>query len=76
MGNSVILHLVFGVLAVWGVSLVNAEDPYLYFTWTVTYGTRSILGVPQQVTGSKPTIRRCSNLWTQGTLCPSLTESL
>ncbi|KAK8702992.1 hypothetical protein V6N13_021326 [Hibiscus sabdariffa] len=45
MGNSVILHLVFGVLA---VSLVNAEDPYLYFTWTVTYGTRSILGVPQQ----------------------------
>ncbi|KAK8978240.1 hypothetical protein V6N11_063030 [Hibiscus sabdariffa] len=46
MGNSVILHLVFGVLA---VSLVNAEDPYLYFTWTVTYGTRSILGVPQQV---------------------------
>ncbi|KAK8687765.1 hypothetical protein V6N13_086562 [Hibiscus sabdariffa] len=48
MGKSVILHLVFGVLAVLGVSLVNAEDPYLFFTWTVTYGTRSILGVPQQ----------------------------
>ncbi|GMI67266.1 SKU5 similar 17 [Hibiscus trionum] len=48
MGKSVILHLVFGVLAVLGLSLVNAEDPYLYFTWTVTYGTRSILGIPQQ----------------------------
>ncbi|KAK8710873.1 hypothetical protein V6N13_146182 [Hibiscus sabdariffa] len=48
MGKSVILHLVFGVLAVLGVSLVNAEDPYLFFTWTVSYGTRSILGVPQQ----------------------------
>ncbi|KAE8665936.1 SKU5 similar 17 isoform 2 [Hibiscus syriacus] len=45
MGKSVILFL----LAVLGVSLVNAEDPYLYFTWTATYGTRSILGVPQQV---------------------------
>ncbi|KAK8268227.1 hypothetical protein V6Z12_D11G052500 [Gossypium hirsutum] len=49
MVKSFIPHLVFGVLAVLGVSLVNAEDPYLYFTWTVTYGTRSILGVPQQV---------------------------
>ncbi|KAH0458100.1 hypothetical protein IEQ34_013415 [Dendrobium chrysotoxum] len=26
-----------------------AEDPYRYFTWTVTYGTASPLGVPQQV---------------------------
>ncbi|KAE8694034.1 L-ascorbate oxidase-like protein [Hibiscus syriacus] len=49
MGKSVILHLVFVVLAVFSVCLVNAEDPYLFFTWTVTYGTRSILGVPQQV---------------------------
>ena len=49
MGTAVMLHLIFGVLAVLGVSLVNAEDPYLYYTWTVTYGTRSILGVPQQV---------------------------
>uniref|UniRef100_A0A1J3D373 L-ascorbate oxidase-like protein n=3 Tax=Noccaea caerulescens TaxID=107243 RepID=A0A1J3D373_NOCCA len=31
------------------VLLINAEDPYLFFTWTVTYGTRSPLGVPQQV---------------------------
>jgi len=31
------------------VFVINAEDPYLFFTWTVTYGTRSPLGVPQQV---------------------------
>lgn len=24
------------------------EDPYLFFTWNVTYGTISPLGVPQQ----------------------------
>lgn len=28
---------------------VFADDPYRYFTWTVTYGTASPLGVPQQV---------------------------
>ncbi|KAJ6392607.1 hypothetical protein OIU77_022166 [Salix suchowensis] len=28
---------------------VRGEDPYLFFTWNVTYGTRSPLGVPQQV---------------------------
>ncbi|XP_047313602.1 L-ascorbate oxidase homolog [Impatiens glandulifera] len=27
---------------------VNAEDPYLFYTWTVTYGTISPLGIPQQ----------------------------
>uniref|UniRef100_A0A803QHH8 L-ascorbate oxidase homolog n=1 Tax=Cannabis sativa TaxID=3483 RepID=A0A803QHH8_CANSA len=27
---------------------LEAEDPYLYFTWKVTYGTISPLGVPQQ----------------------------
>ncbi|KAJ0978148.1 hypothetical protein J5N97_013622 [Dioscorea zingiberensis] len=31
------------------ISPVFAEDPYLYFTWNVTYGTMSPLGVPQQV---------------------------
>ncbi|KAK1391923.1 hypothetical protein POM88_010979 [Heracleum sosnowskyi] len=31
------------------VSIAKAEDPYRYFTWTVTYGTASPLGVPQQV---------------------------
>ncbi|MCL7041556.1 hypothetical protein MKW94_012442 [Papaver nudicaule] len=29
-------------------ALVRAEDPYLFFTWNVTYGTISPLGVPQQ----------------------------
>ncbi|XP_030468612.1 L-ascorbate oxidase homolog [Syzygium oleosum] len=28
--------------------LASAEDAYRYFTWTVTYGTISPLGVPQQ----------------------------
>lgn len=28
---------------------VQAEDPYLFFEWKVTYGTISPLGVPQQV---------------------------
>ncbi|KAK1384845.1 hypothetical protein POM88_022580 [Heracleum sosnowskyi] len=31
------------------VSIAKAEDPYRYFTWTVTYGTASPLGVPQQI---------------------------
>lgn len=26
----------------------DGEDPYLYFTWNVTYGTISPLGFPQQ----------------------------
>ncbi|XP_050208096.1 L-ascorbate oxidase homolog [Mercurialis annua] len=44
------LHILFTVFAVLGsVSLVNAEDPYKYFTWTATYGTISPLGKPQQV---------------------------
>lgn len=42
--------LFIGTLLVWmGSVLVKAEDPYLFYTWTVTYGTRSPLGVPQQV---------------------------
>ncbi|CAN0887451.1 L-ascorbate oxidase homolog [Linum grandiflorum] len=28
---------------------VQGEDPYLFFTWNVSYGIRSPLGVPQQV---------------------------
>lgn len=28
---------------------VRSEDPYLFFTWNVSYGTLSPLGVPQQV---------------------------
>ncbi|KAL5563749.1 hypothetical protein UlMin_033496 [Ulmus minor] len=30
------------------VKVVVGEDPYLYFTWKVTYGTISPLGIPQQ----------------------------
>ncbi|XVF04524.1 hypothetical protein REPUB_Repub05bG0091000 [Reevesia pubescens] len=30
------------------ISGVRSEDPYLFFTWNVTYGTISPLGVPQQ----------------------------
>ncbi|KAL3520415.1 hypothetical protein ACH5RR_018564 [Cinchona calisaya] len=29
--------------------IVHAEDPYLFYTWNVSYGTLSPLGVPQQV---------------------------
>ncbi|XP_062155624.1 L-ascorbate oxidase homolog [Alnus glutinosa] len=49
MEKAVLLHVIFGVLAVLGVSLVEADDPYRYYTWTVTYGTLYPLGVPQQV---------------------------
>ncbi|KAG1371414.1 L-ascorbate oxidase [Cocos nucifera] len=37
------------LLALLSLSTVQAEDPYLFFTWNVTYGTISPLGVPQQV---------------------------
>ncbi|XP_010255119.1 PREDICTED: L-ascorbate oxidase homolog isoform X2 [Nelumbo nucifera] len=46
---AILLHLVLGVLACLSVPLVKAEDPYKYYTWTVTYGKISPLGVPQQV---------------------------
>lgn len=49
MEKAVLLHVICGILAVFAVSLVKADDPYRYYTWTVTYGTRSPLGVPQQV---------------------------
>ncbi|KAI3993774.1 hypothetical protein MKX01_002787 [Papaver californicum] len=29
-------------------TVIRAEDPYLFFTWNVTYGTIAPLGVPQQ----------------------------
>lgn len=49
MAKAVSLHVICGILAALVVSLVKADDPYRYYTWTVTYGTRSPLGVPQQV---------------------------
>ncbi|EXC24855.1 L-ascorbate oxidase-like protein [Morus notabilis] len=47
--NKVLGHLICGILAVFSVCDVKADDPYRYYTWTVTYGTISPLGVPQQV---------------------------
>ena len=40
---------ILGLIAFLNVFIVNADDPYRFFTWTVTYGTISPLGVPQQV---------------------------
>ncbi|CAL5187932.1 unnamed protein product [Lathyrus oleraceus] len=37
------------VALVVSVSLVQAEDDYKFYTWTVTYGILSPLGTPQQV---------------------------
>ncbi|XP_042507808.1 L-ascorbate oxidase homolog [Macadamia integrifolia] len=48
MRESHLLHLICGVLVCFSLSLVKAEDPYRYYTWTVTYGTIYPLGVPQQ----------------------------
>ncbi|XP_021816675.1 L-ascorbate oxidase homolog [Prunus avium] len=36
-------------LSVGTISVVHCGNPYLFFTWNVTYGTLSPLGVPQQV---------------------------
>ncbi|KAK4710359.1 hypothetical protein R3W88_004872 [Solanum pinnatisectum] len=49
MGKLALLHLLCGILIFWAVSVVKAEDPYRYFTWTATYGLASPLGTPQQV---------------------------
>jgi len=50
MESTSLLHLLLGVvLALLSVSLVQGEDAYKYYTWTVTYGTLSPLGSPQQV---------------------------
>lgn len=41
--------LICVVLVTLSVALVKADDPYRFYTWTVTSGTLSPLGVPQQV---------------------------
>ncbi|KAK3000808.1 hypothetical protein RJ639_022456 [Escallonia herrerae] len=50
MGGRVRLSLLvfLSCLSAWFAS-VRGGDPYLFFTWNVTYGTLSPLGVPQQV---------------------------
>lgn len=49
MSKAASIQLIF-VLVVGILSVLKAEDPYKYYTWTVTYGTASPLGAPQQVT--------------------------
>ncbi|XP_068654058.1 L-ascorbate oxidase homolog [Aristolochia californica] len=49
MGRIGFHHLVLGALVCLSGLLVEAEDPYRYYTWTVTYGTAYPLGVPQKV---------------------------
>ncbi|KAK4260052.1 hypothetical protein QN277_003224 [Acacia crassicarpa] len=49
MGSNSLLLLFGFVAAFLAVSLVKAEDAYKFYTWTVTYGTLSPLGTPQQV---------------------------
>jgi L-ascorbate oxidase len=39
-----------GVLLVLSaLAVARAEDPYLFYEWKVTYGTKSLLDVPQKV---------------------------
>uniref|UniRef100_A0A5B7AB50 L-ascorbate oxidase n=1 Tax=Davidia involucrata TaxID=16924 RepID=A0A5B7AB50_DAVIN len=45
MGSS---SLTFVVAMCLCAMMVRAEDPYLFFTWNVSYGTIAPLGVPQQ----------------------------
>ena len=47
--RNTLLPLLCLVLAFISVSLVQSEDAYKFYTWTVTYGTLSPLGTPQQV---------------------------
>lgn len=49
MAMARMVRQICAVLALLSVSLVTADDPYRFYTWTVTYGTISPLGVPQQV---------------------------
>jgi len=49
MGSATLQHLLCLVIGLVSVSLVQAEDAYKFFTWTVTYGNLSPLGSPQQV---------------------------
>ncbi|KAM6591471.1 L-ascorbate oxidase homolog [Cannabis sativa] len=52
MEKKVLVHLICGLLlsvVLSSVCVVKGDDPYKFYTWTVTYGTISPLGVPQQV---------------------------
>lgn len=43
-----IWNIIFMLCACLWATAIRAEDPYIFFTWNVTYGTISPLGVPQQ----------------------------
>ncbi|MFS7947712.1 putative L-ascorbate oxidase [Helianthus anomalus] len=49
MEKKILPILMIFILGALSFSMVKAEDPYKFYTWTVTYGTASPLGVPQQV---------------------------
>ncbi|KAL6133743.1 hypothetical protein ACLB2K_065977 [Fragaria x ananassa] len=46
--DSMAMTLLLLCLSIGAISVVHGEDPYLFFTWNVTHGTISPLGVPQQ----------------------------
>ncbi|GMY16065.1 L-ascorbate oxidase homolog [Fagus crenata] len=46
MGGVMLICLL--CLTAGAMSVVRGEDPYLFFTWNVSYGTISPLGIPQQ----------------------------
>ncbi|KAL9229746.1 hypothetical protein vseg_005180 [Gypsophila vaccaria] len=49
MGRAKSINLVCGFVTILlSIYVAKADDPYRFFTWTVTYGTISPLGVPQQ----------------------------
>ncbi|MBA0553763.1 hypothetical protein Golob_012912 [Gossypium lobatum] len=48
MGGRVMLPLLLCLSAAGAPLLVQGGDPYLFFTWNVTYGSISPLGTPQQ----------------------------
>lgn len=48
---------------------VRGEDPYLFFTWNVTYGTLSPLEKPQQVILIRSISRACHKLHKQQQCC-------
>ncbi|KAF5738198.1 L-ascorbate oxidase [Tripterygium wilfordii] len=49
MVKPILLHLICVALVILCGYEVKAENPYRFYTWTVTNGTLSPLGVPQQV---------------------------
>ncbi|PQQ02083.1 L-ascorbate oxidase homolog [Prunus yedoensis var. nudiflora] len=49
MRPTIFLNFLVGILvSLSAICTINAEDPYLYYTWTVTYGLVSPLGIPQK----------------------------